>query len=397
MNDVDDSDIRKGYVFAKRAIENKDLEKLQEEIDKYPDAINYWREIDGTLLHIAAREGASEFIEYLVKKGSDVDRVVDEKSPLAMAAMNDRVENIRKLIELGAKLDATTSFNNPLFYAIQAGNLEIAEMLIEADIDLSPVYKTKDNPWWDTLSYAKHYQRTGIALMIEEKLKEQDVAITQSEVKQEDGFEKTKKSLTCKYGEYLKKVTNLEYETIQVMVLKDFVTYLEADLKKAFLRFVENESENQPYQFSLCMNPNTYEMYWWSNGNTEESYETLKGKITNDETEKYYRFFPEERCEFDNISFEATNAFHEWLYELHTATEEGEIGDEALEETCLVLIEDLKEMLIEQSYQVMLKLKKEGFFATNCGIPLRLNFYVREREMDNMEEKIAALNEIDQG
>ncbi len=392
MNEVDEKYIRKGYNLACFAIENNDLGKLQEALEKCPEAIDYWNNLNGTLLHIAAWEGAPELIEYLIKKGSDVDRVIAEKSPLSMAAMKGKVENVRKLIELGAKLDATTSFNNPLFCAIQSGNLEIAKILIEMGIDLSPVYKTKDNPWWDTLSYAKHYQRTGIALMIEEKLKEQDVAITQSEVKQEDGFEKTKKSLTCKYGEYLKKVTNLEYETIKVLVLKDFVTYLEADLKKAFLRFVENESENQPYQFSLCMNPNTYEMYWWSNGNTEESYETLKGKITNDETEKYYRFCPEEGCELDKESFEATNAFHEWLYELHTATEESEIGDEALEETCLALIEDLKEMLIEQSYQVMLKLKKEGFFATNCDIPLRLNFYVREREMDNMEEKIAVLN-----
>ncbi len=392
MNDVDDSYIRKGYVFAKRAIENNDLDKLQEELEKCPEAINYWREIDGTLLHIAAREGTPEFIEYLVKMGIDFDRVVDEKSPLSIAVMNDRIENVRKLIELEAKLDATTSYNNPLFYAIQSGNLEIAKMLIEAGIDLSPVYKTKDNPWWDTLSYAKHYQRTGIASMIEKKLKEQDVEILQPEDKKENVFEKTQKSLECKYGKYLKKVANLEYEAIQEMIRKDFAKYLEADLKNAFLKFVESEKDNNPYQFSLCMNPNTYEMYWWSNGNTEKIYETLKGKITNYETEKYYRFCPEEGSEFDNESFEAANALHEWLYELKTAADDGEIEDESLEEMCLTLIEDLKEVLIEESYQVMLQLKKEGSFTKNCSIPLRLNFYVREKEMDGMEEKIAALN-----
>lgn len=181
MNNVDEKYVRKGYVLAKRAIENHDMTKLIEELENCPHATEYWRETDRTLLHIAARDGTPEFIEYLVNLGMDIDRVEDDKSPLSVAAMHDKAENVKKLIELGAKLDATVSFNNPIFFAIQLENVDIAKMLIEAGIDLTPVYKTKDNPWWDTLSYAKYYKQAKIVELIESSLNVQRAYVDNKE------------------------------------------------------------------------------------------------------------------------------------------------------------------------------------------------------------------------
>jgi len=54
---------------------------------------------------------------------------------------------LKNVIKFGAELDANISIRNPLFTAISKGNHEIVKILIEAGIDLTPVYKTKDKPW----------------------------------------------------------------------------------------------------------------------------------------------------------------------------------------------------------------------------------------------------------
>ncbi len=385
-------DVESYFLDATVAIIKNNFDELKRQVEESPECINYADLSTGTLLHVAAYKGTPQMIEFLYNVGSDINRKENERTPIYYAALKNSIENVMKLIELGAELSSEESVGNPLFVAMGQNNLQIVKLLIDGGTDLKVQYSTRDDYWWDALSYAKYYGRTEIVSLMEEKLKEQGIEISQPEVKEEDLYSKIRKSLTRKYGKYMKKVSNQEYEVIQEMILKDFTKYLKADLKKAFLEFVESESENKPYQFSLCINPNTYDMYWWSNGNTEEIYENLKSKIKNDQDEKYYRFCPEEGCEFDNASFASSNALHEWLYELHEASEDGEIEDEDLDELCMTLIEDLSDGFIEQSYQTMLKLKEEGFFKKNSTIPLKLNFYLRETELAGADEKIAALN-----
>ena len=77
-------------------------------------------------------------IEYLVEKGSDIDRIERSWSPLCSAIFKERIENVRKLIELGANLNNKVSESNPLICTMtgrRGERSEIAKLLIEAGAD----------------------------------------------------------------------------------------------------------------------------------------------------------------------------------------------------------------------------------------------------------------------
>src|SRR5690606_34352552 len=170
-----EENIEKSFIWATQYIEEKNLEKLKEEIRKCPEILKFVMALDKTLLHVAAYEGNPEIIEYLVSNGMDINKIVEDYSPINLAVLNNQKENVIKLIELGADLHSDNPIHNPLFTAINKGNYEIAQILINAGIDLSPVYRTIDSPWWDTLSYARYKGQIIIAKMIEKKLTEQGI------------------------------------------------------------------------------------------------------------------------------------------------------------------------------------------------------------------------------
>ena len=132
---------------------------------------------DGTLLHLAASEGTPEMIEYLVKAGSDNNRVEREWSPLHWAVSFNKPENAKKLIELGAEVNSETSVNSSLLGAIHKDSLEMVKMIVEAGADITYQFKTRDNPWWDALSYAKYYKAKEIYKYLEKQLKEKGIKI----------------------------------------------------------------------------------------------------------------------------------------------------------------------------------------------------------------------------
>src|SRR5690606_9476782 len=175
MNKNHDELLRKAFTWATIYIKEKNLEKLKEEIHKCPEILNHVRKGDGTLLHLAAYEGNPEIIQYLVSLGMDINKIVENFSPLKEAVLNNRKENVIKLIELGAELHSEKSLINPLFTAINQGNHEIARILIDAGIDLTATYGSKKDDWWDALSYARYRGQTIIAKMIEKKLTEQGI------------------------------------------------------------------------------------------------------------------------------------------------------------------------------------------------------------------------------
>ena len=168
---------KKCFVLSKIAIKNNDIEKVKASIDIYPEIINASDYTNGTLLHVAAYEGTPQMIEYLVRKGSDIDRIERSWSPLCSAVVEEKVENVKKLIELGAKVDNKVSESNPLLYTMTGGreNTEIAKLLIEAGADVTIQFKPRSNDWWDALSFAKFYGCKKIYKMILKKMKKDGI------------------------------------------------------------------------------------------------------------------------------------------------------------------------------------------------------------------------------
>lgn len=155
------------------------FEAMRKYIDECPECASY---CDGssTLLHTAAYNGTPEMIEYIVKAGGDVNREVKEVTPLCDAIGARKMDNVMKLIELGADLDSEKSVTSPVLEAILK-SAEILKVLIAAGADITYQYKTKDNPWWDALTFAMYRQEDEAVEIIKEELKKRNIDFSQDE------------------------------------------------------------------------------------------------------------------------------------------------------------------------------------------------------------------------
>jgi hypothetical protein len=82
---------------------------------------------------------------------------------------------VKKLIELGANINSSEPSRSPVLLSIKDHNTEILELLIDAGADIAYQYKSKDNPWWDALSYAKYNLQDEAVEVLERELKKLNV------------------------------------------------------------------------------------------------------------------------------------------------------------------------------------------------------------------------------
>ncbi len=140
-----------------RLEEEKAFPVVKRCIDECPECAKY---CDGStsLLHVAARHGTPEMIEYIANAGGDVNCAVEEYgiTPMFNAIQTRKIDNVKKLIELGAHVNSKESVNSPVLMAVRYGT-DILRLIIDAGGDVTYQYKTKDNPWWDALSHALYY------------------------------------------------------------------------------------------------------------------------------------------------------------------------------------------------------------------------------------------------
>ena len=138
------------------------IEALKTFIDDNAEIINDVTPM-GTLLEIAASEGNYDAVEYLIKKGSDVNLGGGlEASPLVEASLRGYSEIVELLLANGAELDVSSFEANPLFAAISNAQDEIAIKLIDRGIDVTAKYDIGEIENCDALEYARQYGLTEV-------------------------------------------------------------------------------------------------------------------------------------------------------------------------------------------------------------------------------------------
>lgn len=124
----------------------------------------------GTLLEIAASEGNIDIVDFLIKKGCDINLGGGlESSPIVEASLRGYTNIVDLLLSKGAKLDVSSFEANPLFAAISNEQDEIAIKLIDYGIDTTAKYDIGEIKNCDAMEYARQYGRTEIYNYLKEK------------------------------------------------------------------------------------------------------------------------------------------------------------------------------------------------------------------------------------
>ena len=162
--------------------EEKALPVVKQCIDECPECAKY---CDGntSLLHKAARYGTPEMIAYIANAGGDVNCTVGEYeiTPMFDAIVAKKIDNVKKLIELGAEIDSDVSATSPVLASIGDHYTDILQLLIDAGADITYQYKTKDNPWWDALTFAKYNLQDEAVEILERELRKRGINPSEGE------------------------------------------------------------------------------------------------------------------------------------------------------------------------------------------------------------------------
>ena len=117
-----------------------DMNKVRSGIESGMDVNGFDSAQKLTALHMAAYNGHTEIVDYLLKKGATVDcRDRDKKTPLIHACTGPFSATVQTLIKAGADvnaIDGTEGFT-PLMMAAGLGQAEIVEILLSNKADIT--------------------------------------------------------------------------------------------------------------------------------------------------------------------------------------------------------------------------------------------------------------------
>ncbi|MDP9739370.1 UNVERIFIED_ORG: ankyrin repeat protein [Bacillus sp. B2I3] len=169
---MDEKSLNKTIRNAIKLGDNNEVKRL---IGDNPESLHTMTPF-GTWLHVAAKKGHLEMVEYLINKGIDIDARggTFDASALNLAAGEGHLEIVKYLIERGAELDVTLAKRNPLFGAIYGGHKEVVELLVENGIDISIRYTGESIKNMDAYEYAREFGQTEIADYLKQKMDEKE-------------------------------------------------------------------------------------------------------------------------------------------------------------------------------------------------------------------------------
>ena len=100
------------------------------------------------ILHKAIRDGQIQFVEYLMKSGSQIEEKDNfQMTPLHCAAQFGHIEIVKVLLEKGAQMEAKNKEGNtPLHEAADNCHLEVVKFLIEWGAQIEPKNESGQTP-----------------------------------------------------------------------------------------------------------------------------------------------------------------------------------------------------------------------------------------------------------
>lgn len=119
---------------------------------------------DYTLLHVAAKNGKTTVVQYLLSKGADPnclshqnknDLATKNVTPLHLASGNGHLDVVRSLVEKGAKVNYTSwQWRSAIHYAIlstlkEQEVIKVVEYLLDNGVDLM------QEAWWDATGHTR--------------------------------------------------------------------------------------------------------------------------------------------------------------------------------------------------------------------------------------------------
>ncbi len=156
-----DNEIKKEML---RAVKNGDLDAIDNLINSNEELLNISLPI-GSWLHIAAACGNYHAVEFLIKRGIDVNIYGSAVNcnALRIAAFGGHLDIVKLLHKNGSLIDVSEPNKNPLFAAISCGHTHIVKYLVETGMDIAVHYQIGRLKKVDAYEYARQYGQTEIA------------------------------------------------------------------------------------------------------------------------------------------------------------------------------------------------------------------------------------------
>ncbi|KAL8668325.1 MAG: hypothetical protein Q9168_007043 [Polycauliona sp. 1 TL-2023] len=106
-----------------------------------------WNKYSGTVLHLAAKEGLSAYVEHLIDNGNDVNsKDSKDATPLHSASRQGHAETVRVLVGKYGDTDIDDEAGlRPLHLAALGGHADVIRILLEAGVH-PMTWKTKEHP-----------------------------------------------------------------------------------------------------------------------------------------------------------------------------------------------------------------------------------------------------------
>ena len=141
---------KNGRTYLSRACNNEDLEKAKICLEERPEDLNEPDNAGNTPLQIAALEGFTDIVRFLLEAGADVDsKNVDKDTPLIDAVENGHFEAVKLLLQHGANPRLANAKGDEPFDLVPADDenyKQTRKMIADAkEQDFSKRRKSSDN------------------------------------------------------------------------------------------------------------------------------------------------------------------------------------------------------------------------------------------------------------
>jgi ankyrin repeat protein len=141
----------------RKATPSGDSNYIKAILSKDPDRINSKDEYGNSLLHLAAREGNVDIINYLVSEGANVNsRNIADETPIHLAANSGNLDVVIQLISNGANINVKDSIGNtPLHDAAENDHIQIVKYLISQKAEINTQNNGHQSPLHEAVEFDK--------------------------------------------------------------------------------------------------------------------------------------------------------------------------------------------------------------------------------------------------